>query len=74
MDNYETEISRQPSGPFSNRKERQTIRRVAEHWLEGQRYSEERKRRLQGYGWWVGFGVPLIVSAWKLFELFTTGK
>lgn len=68
MDGYEQDIARQAGGPFVNRQERKTIRRVAEHWVQDQRYYEERKRRLSTYGWWIGLGTPVVIAAIKLVE------
>lgn len=68
MDDYESEIARQPRGPFSRAPERQLIRRVAEHWSAGQRYSAERRRRWSRYGWWIGVAAPVILALYKLAE------
>ena len=68
MDGYEAEVARQPGGPFNNRQERKTIRRVAEHWVERQRYSEERRRRYSRYSWWIGVGAPVALFLFKLIE------
>lgn len=72
MDNYESEISRQHGGPFTNRRERQTVRRVAEHWLERRRYSEERNRRLALYAKWIGIGFPAALAILKFAEAFVS--
>lgn len=70
MDGYEADIARQPGGPFNKIQERKTIRRVAEHWVDRQRYSAEVKRRLQSYGWWLGLGGPVLLFGIKLAEAF----
>lgn len=72
MDGYEAEIDRQPSGPFTNRAERKTIRRVAEHWVERRRYSQERNRRLATWAKWIGIGAPVALSVIKVAEAFFT--
>lgn len=72
MDSYEADVTRQSGGQFSV-KERKTIRRVAEHWVERQRYSAERARRLSAYGWWLGLGGPFVLFAIKIAEAFWKG-
>lgn len=69
MDGYEQEIARQPSGPFSIQ-ERKRVRRCAEHWVEGRRYSEERNRRLATYAKWIGIAVPAAIAILKFGEAF----
>lgn len=70
MDGYEADIARQPGGPFTKVHERKTIRRIAEQWVDRQRYSEERARRFATYAKWLGIGVPAVLAVWKLAEAF----
>lgn len=70
MDDYEADVARQPKGAFSRPRERQLIRRVAEHWNERQRYNAERRRRIARYGWWFGLVAPAAVGAIKLVQSF----
>lgn len=69
MDEYESEIIRQPGGAF-NQRERKLLRRVGEHWTEGRRFSEERRRRLARYGTWIGIAVPVALAIVKIVEAF----
>lgn len=70
MDGYESEITRQPGGPFSNRQERKTLRACAEHWASRRRYSEERNRRFASYAKWIGIvGTPALLVL-KLVEAY----
>lgn len=70
MDGYESEIARQPGGPFSKASERRLLRCVAEHWVNGRRYSEERRRRLATYAGWIVLGAPALVAGIKIIEAF----
>lgn len=70
MDEYEAEIARQPAGPFTRRRERQTIRFVADEHISRKRFTEERRRRLVRYSGWVGIASPIIFFAIKLVESF----
>lgn len=68
MDDYETAIERQASGPFNNRRERKTLRAVAEHWVGRQRYSEERSRRVKRYAGWIAVAAPAALAIIKFAE------
>lgn len=74
VDDYEADIARQPRGPFSKVPERQRIRRCAEHWWEGQRYSAERRRRFAAWGWWIGAAAPIALAAYKFAEAYLKGS
>lgn len=74
MDDYEQDVARQPKGPFTRVKERQLIRRSAEHWWERQRYTAETKRRAKAWAFWIGLFGPGAFAAIKWVESLILGK